>query len=240
MPSRSLDMLMRLMNISVGFGNHDDDYNNITSISGSNSEVSLRKRREFMSHTYRINSLSPCSDGTTFISSDDLRINLWHFEHDQGVCMWTWELMWWNNSCWKVVMTHPVQSSSSMQSHATRFSLLSHRVSTWSCCLSALRWYLQHIKWNDERCPQFYQLLQVHTTGTINHQQHYGHHRHILHHRHHHDHSCIPKLEVALNNLPHKKASYDILLKVVLTPPTIAKVIGSKKENTWKTMSSAR
>ncbi|OBA26312.1 protein phosphatase 2A regulatory subunit PR55 [Hanseniaspora valbyensis NRRL Y-1626] len=38
------------------------------------------KRVYANAHTYHINSISPNSDGETFISSDDLRINLWSFE----------------------------------------------------------------------------------------------------------------------------------------------------------------
>ena len=34
-------------------------------------------------HAYHINSLSVNSDGETFISADDLRINLWHLESTQ-------------------------------------------------------------------------------------------------------------------------------------------------------------
>lgn len=32
-------------------------------------------------HTYHINSISACANGENFISSDDLRINLWHLEN---------------------------------------------------------------------------------------------------------------------------------------------------------------
>lgn len=32
-------------------------------------------------HAYHINSISPNSDGETFISADDLRVNLWHYEY---------------------------------------------------------------------------------------------------------------------------------------------------------------
>jgi len=32
-------------------------------------------------HAYHVNSISPSSDGETFLSADDLRINLWHLEH---------------------------------------------------------------------------------------------------------------------------------------------------------------
>ena len=35
-------------------------------------------------HAYHINSLSVNSDGETFISADDLRVNLWHLERANG------------------------------------------------------------------------------------------------------------------------------------------------------------
>lgn len=42
-------------------------------------EVTAKPRRIFQNgHVYHINSLSVCSDGETFLSSDDLRINVWH------------------------------------------------------------------------------------------------------------------------------------------------------------------
>jgi serine/threonine-protein phosphatase 2A regulatory subunit B len=41
------------------------------------------KRKEFKNcHQYNINSLSVSSDGETFMSADDLRINLWHLNND--------------------------------------------------------------------------------------------------------------------------------------------------------------
>ena len=40
-----------------------------------------RTRRSYANaHAYHINSISTCSDNETFISADDLRINLWNFE----------------------------------------------------------------------------------------------------------------------------------------------------------------
>lgn len=43
--------------------------------------VNACPRRKFRNaHTYHINSISINSDGETFLSSDDLRTNLWHFE----------------------------------------------------------------------------------------------------------------------------------------------------------------
>lgn len=36
-------------------------------------------------HTYHINSLALCSDMDTFISSDDLRVNIWCLDHSD-VC----------------------------------------------------------------------------------------------------------------------------------------------------------
>lgn len=46
--------------------------------------VTAKKRREFANgHTYHINSLSLCSDGETFISADELRINMWNLGHSE-------------------------------------------------------------------------------------------------------------------------------------------------------------
>lgn len=40
-------------------------------------------RREFKNcHQYNINSLSVSSDGETFLSADDLRINMWNLDND--------------------------------------------------------------------------------------------------------------------------------------------------------------
>jgi hypothetical protein len=41
--------------------------------------VSLRRSYE-NAHAYHINSISTCSDGETFISADDLRINWWNYD----------------------------------------------------------------------------------------------------------------------------------------------------------------
>ena len=48
-------------------------------------EVTLaaKCRRVFANaHTYHINSVSTSTDGQTFLSSDDLRVNLWHLERN--------------------------------------------------------------------------------------------------------------------------------------------------------------
>lgn len=45
------------------------------------SAVAANMKRSFANaHTYHVNSLSVNADGETFISADDLRINLWHLE----------------------------------------------------------------------------------------------------------------------------------------------------------------
>ena len=44
--------------------------------------MQARCRRVFgNAHTYHINAISISSDQETFISSDDLRVNLWHLDH---------------------------------------------------------------------------------------------------------------------------------------------------------------
>ena len=43
--------------------------------------LSARCRRTFAgAHAYHVNSLSMCSDGETFLSADDLRVQLWHLD----------------------------------------------------------------------------------------------------------------------------------------------------------------
>lgn len=43
--------------------------------------LSARCRRTYANaHTYHINSISMASDQETFLSADDLRINLWHLD----------------------------------------------------------------------------------------------------------------------------------------------------------------
>lgn len=49
----------------------------------TSSEVLLASRAKRVyanAHTYHINSISVNSDQETFLSADDLRINLWHLE----------------------------------------------------------------------------------------------------------------------------------------------------------------
>lgn len=48
-------------------------------------------------HTYHINSISTSSDQETFLSADDLRVNLWHLEvTDQSFSiLWKKRQMWW-------------------------------------------------------------------------------------------------------------------------------------------------
>ena len=44
-------------------------------------KLTARCRRVYSdAHAYHINSITTCSDNETFISADDLRINLWNFE----------------------------------------------------------------------------------------------------------------------------------------------------------------
>jgi serine/threonine-protein phosphatase 2A regulatory subunit B len=48
----------------------------------------VKMRRAFRNaHSYTMNSISCCSDGETFISSDDLRVYLWSFEREDEVFM---------------------------------------------------------------------------------------------------------------------------------------------------------
>jgi len=56
----------------------------IPSVVRGESVFTARSRRVYSNaHAYHINSLSVNSDGETFISADDLRINLWHLESSQ-------------------------------------------------------------------------------------------------------------------------------------------------------------
>lgn len=50
-------------------------------ITGRETMLTSKCRKTYSNgHAYHINSISPSSDGETFISADDLRINMWHFE----------------------------------------------------------------------------------------------------------------------------------------------------------------
>ena len=49
--------------------------------SGNSSIVHIPKKVYANAHAYHINSISLNSDGDTFISADDLRVNLWHKDH---------------------------------------------------------------------------------------------------------------------------------------------------------------
>lgn len=56
----------------------------IPSVTRGESIFTARSRRVYANaHAYHINSLSVNSDGETFISADDLRINLWHLQSTQ-------------------------------------------------------------------------------------------------------------------------------------------------------------
>eukprot|EP01035_Chromulina_nebulosa_P020979 gene20979-27187_t len=46
----------------------------------ANTTVAIPRRLYQNAHSYHINSLSLCSDGQTFLSADDLTVNLWNFE----------------------------------------------------------------------------------------------------------------------------------------------------------------
>lgn len=48
------------------------------------SAVGAKNTRKYVNaHAYHINSISVCSDGETFLSSDDLRVNLWHMSRPE-------------------------------------------------------------------------------------------------------------------------------------------------------------
>ena len=51
---------------------------------GETTVVSKHRRTFNNAHAYHINSISTCSDGKTFLSADDLRINIWDFENTQS------------------------------------------------------------------------------------------------------------------------------------------------------------
>ena len=55
----------------------------IPPLNAGEAAVHISSRRLFSStaHTYDINSLSTCSDGATFLSADDLRVNLWSLDN---------------------------------------------------------------------------------------------------------------------------------------------------------------
>lgn len=51
---------------------------------GERSVVASQRRTFNNAHAYHINSISTCSDGQTFLSADDLRINIWDFERPKS------------------------------------------------------------------------------------------------------------------------------------------------------------
>ena len=48
---------------------------------GEPAMVASPKRVFSLAHQYNINSVSPCSDGETFLSADDLRVNVWSLDN---------------------------------------------------------------------------------------------------------------------------------------------------------------
>lgn len=48
---------------------------------GERSVVATSRRSYSNAHAYHINSISTCADGETFLSADDLRINVWSLGH---------------------------------------------------------------------------------------------------------------------------------------------------------------
>ena len=65
----------------VDYNGHPSGGLRLPGIGSTEMVVSSKCRRVYPAgHTYHINSISLCSDQETFLSADDLRINLWHFE----------------------------------------------------------------------------------------------------------------------------------------------------------------
>jgi len=64
------------------FQTHSSAASGSLKISGKGEPFFTATPRKIFSnaHAYHINSISPCSDGQSFISTDDLRINLWNLE----------------------------------------------------------------------------------------------------------------------------------------------------------------
>ena len=48
---------------------------------GTSATLASPRRIFANAHAYHINSISPNSDGVSFLSADDLRINLWHMDY---------------------------------------------------------------------------------------------------------------------------------------------------------------
>lgn len=56
--------------------------------------VEVRPRRVFSNgHTYHVNSISVNSDGETYLSADDLRINMWHL----GITDRSFSILYYND-----------------------------------------------------------------------------------------------------------------------------------------------
>uniref|UniRef100_A0A3Q7JAZ7 Serine/threonine-protein phosphatase 2A 55 kDa regulatory subunit B n=1 Tax=Solanum lycopersicum TaxID=4081 RepID=A0A3Q7JAZ7_SOLLC len=84
-PSLRLPMVVVLLTYYIMFVYDADDMSSLSiySLLVTSNETSLlaRCRRVYAhAHDYHINSISNNSDGETFISADDLRINLWNLE----------------------------------------------------------------------------------------------------------------------------------------------------------------
>ena len=66
---------------------HTESYKSLTlltllQITGVEKVMQARCKRVFgNAHTYHVNAISISSDQETFISSHDLRVNLWHLDH---------------------------------------------------------------------------------------------------------------------------------------------------------------
>eukprot|EP01114_Cavostelium_apophysatum_P006091 TRINITY_DN1730_c0_g1_i2.p1 TRINITY_DN1730_c0_g1~~TRINITY_DN1730_c0_g1_i2.p1 ORF type:complete len:468 (+),score=132.32 TRINITY_DN1730_c0_g1_i2:177-1580(+) len=81
--------------IGARLSQEENTHHNFTPISPSNSSIpEVVQRKVFQNaHAYNINSITMCSDGQTFLSSDDLRINMWDIEK--------------NKECFTIVDTKP-------------------------------------------------------------------------------------------------------------------------------------
>lgn len=68
---------------------HSSDKLVLPRLTPKESIIAATPRRHYSNaHAYHIHSISANSDGETFLSSDDLRINLWHVEHpDDTYCI---------------------------------------------------------------------------------------------------------------------------------------------------------
>ena len=74
--------------------------------------VEAMPRRIFANaHTYHINSIAVNSDGCTYLSADDLRVNIWHLEITEQSFSILFYSVYWMDLLHLVLIVSPMESS---------------------------------------------------------------------------------------------------------------------------------